>query len=322
MSGYCHTQSVHGMAGIQALGIEHVARRGHAGLSPPQSPLSKSASWRCIEDLNRSRVMDMDLIVSRRHLDSTHAQKNMVGAAGSLHSDRRRPDMPDVLRHECIEHTLRRCKSSPAVPRSVAQNDIVTHIRANHQAEIVGRTKLPSTRSKSPSAANVLNVSASRSPSFGMVREKSPRTFSRSPPPRTMGGTKSKSPRPGSRQLRAVSKQSRGGRTPRDEISITPPLLVTPPDVENNSSMSTEVFQQKFDLQSNMSTTASVQSIISPLHMGTAEQSISESCPGSARINDTASFCRLLDKKMAKLYEDQVHKIVLQQQKKAKKLAR
>lgn len=86
--------------------------------------------------------------------------------------------------------------------------------------------------------------------------------------------------------------------------------------------MSTEVFQQKFDLQSNMSTTASVQSIISPLHMGTAEQSISESCPGSARINDTASFCRLLDKKMAKLYEDQVHKIVLQQQKKAKKLAR
>jgi len=311
---YSHVPPGHGMAGIQALGIEFTPRRGLSGVSPRATPLSKSASWRAIEDLNQRRVMDVDLLVSRRHLDSTHAQKTTVGAAGSLHSDRRRPDMPEALKYSSIEFQLRRCKSSPPTQFATPQNEIVQHIRANHQADQVGRKNSPRARSKSPSLFLRTHLEVHEeiiSQAF------SPRT----PPPATRGGLKSKSPRRSTQQKPAVPKanSARGSnRTPRGELTITPPPR-TPPG-ELTSSTSTEAFQQKLDMQSTMSTTASTQSILSPLAMTTADSSIMESIPGSARITDKANFCRMLDKRMAKLYEDQVHKIVQQQQKKAMKL--
>lgn len=318
MSLFFHVSPGTGAAGIQCLGIDHSPRRGGAGKTFDHQPLSKAASWRAIQELNNRHVTNVDLIVSRRRLNHSSSQQlHSAGAAGSLHSDRRRRDMPEALSYASIEHTVRRSKSAPAFTDrySPTQNFIMNHGRTAHTAEAIGRsTRSPSKNMKrSPSR----ECSPPASPTSRQISPRTPRL--------------TRSPRNQShRSLRSVTKEAfipeaialaTGSVTLQEGAPITPPgeyIVAT--------TLLSEALQQKAsrnfeDGLSTVATTASNQSECSRIRMCTSDSSVIDSVPGSARITNAAGFGRKLDKKLARLYEDHIQRMVKEQQKKSMKRA-
>mmetsp|Transcript_112318 Transcript_112318/g.210627 ORF Transcript_112318/g.210627 Transcript_112318/m.210627 type:complete len:353 (+) Transcript_112318:114-1172(+) len=329
-----------GQSRVEALGIQFVEKRGGSGQIPRQTPLSRSASLR--EDLIPRRICNVDLTVSKRHLDHTHTRQTHVsGSAGTLHSDRRRLDMPEVLKTTSIEHTMRRCHSEAPKPSLSKHCDIIQNAMATQAAALAGRLTTPKesprrqssspsrpltqaihskrTRSRSPSTLHKAASSAALADLLALYAPREPLSLQKAAssavltPPLASCTPREETPMGGlcRRALSVEETPSKG----IDHSCSQDVIIATLSDLEVSliSDARSKMDSKPEDSLSNISTTISRQS--SAPAVGS---SLTASASSSPRIANAPGFKRW-DPRTARLVEEQMQKLVKAQQKKSMK---
>lgn len=172
MTLFGHVMTGHGNSAhaVHQLGIEGVARKGGAGRAPEHAAPSKAAAIRTIEDGFGVKHGNVDLILRRTSRpDEATTVARRSSHAGGLSPDRRRVDMPPVLRQRSLDHLVERRHTAPPPRMEVTRNAVICSARCQNSADRIGR-----------------NVRGrSRSPSEDTPRSPKPRDFGlRKSPPR------------------------------------------------------------------------------------------------------------------------------------------